>query len=326
MVNPCHVKRSKELDDNIQIKNDSKDPKVIAKLVIEGRYSFPYTPEEVFGEIRGADKIKDSITEQLSSIKNKIHRWLDIYFPEYNQVYADIESKSGLLILKEYALPKDIAELGSKNIVERWKQAKFKAVGLNRAKKLEEAAKSSIGCKNIVSSAKLEIKLLIEEYEYKLNQLEVVKEELNSLAEKIPALKEIVKIKGVGLATAISFIAEVGDIRRFKSPKQVQKYAGLALQENSSGKHKGITKISKRGRKKLRTLLFRVTISLISLNDEFSSIYRYYIERKNNPLKKKQAIIAISCKLIRVFFVILNKEVKYDANKMLQDIKRVSEA
>ena len=45
MVNPYAVKQTKELDDNSQSKNDRKDPKVIAKLVIEGRYSAPYTPD-----------------------------------------------------------------------------------------------------------------------------------------------------------------------------------------------------------------------------------------------------------------------------------------
>ena len=42
MVNPYAVKRAKELDDNNQTKNDTKDPSVIAKLVIDGRYSIPY--------------------------------------------------------------------------------------------------------------------------------------------------------------------------------------------------------------------------------------------------------------------------------------------
>ena len=45
MVNPYAVKQTKELDDNSQSKNDRKDPKVIAKLVTEGRYSAPYTPD-----------------------------------------------------------------------------------------------------------------------------------------------------------------------------------------------------------------------------------------------------------------------------------------
>ena len=42
------VKQTKELDDNSQSKNDRKDPKVIAKLVTEGRYSAPYTPDGVY--------------------------------------------------------------------------------------------------------------------------------------------------------------------------------------------------------------------------------------------------------------------------------------
>lgn len=85
IVNPYHVKQSKELDDNLQTKNDSKDPKVIAKLVIDGRYSFPYIPEGIYGELRVADKLKNDITQQIISIKNKIHRWLSIYFPEYEK-------------------------------------------------------------------------------------------------------------------------------------------------------------------------------------------------------------------------------------------------
>ena len=36
MVNPMHVKRSKELDDNLQTKNDKKDAVVIARLMKDG--------------------------------------------------------------------------------------------------------------------------------------------------------------------------------------------------------------------------------------------------------------------------------------------------
>ena len=322
IVNPHHVKKSKELDDNIQTKSDSKDPKVIAKLVIEGRFHFPYIPEGVYGELRATDRLKDGITKQIISIKNKIHRWLSIYFPEYEKIYSVVESKSGFLILKETPLPKDIVELGSEGIVKRWKQAKLRGVGSDKAKKLEEAAKKSIGCKNITSSARREIELLIEDYERNQKHLELLNEDLNKLCDEIPMIKEIAEIKGIGMATAISFVAEVGDIRRFKSAKQVQKYAGLALKENSSGKHKGLTRISKRGRKKLRTILFRAAIPLIGLNEKFSSIYNYYVGRKDNPLKKKQALTVICCKMIRIFFTILSKGIKYDETKMIQDTKR----
>ena len=44
MVNPFSVKKIKDLDDNIPKKTDAKDPKTIAKLVVDGRYSIPYMP------------------------------------------------------------------------------------------------------------------------------------------------------------------------------------------------------------------------------------------------------------------------------------------
>ena len=44
LVNPYHVKRSKELDDGHPSKSDKKDPKTIAKLVLEGRDVLPYIP------------------------------------------------------------------------------------------------------------------------------------------------------------------------------------------------------------------------------------------------------------------------------------------
>ena len=122
--------------------------------------------------------------------------------------------------------------------------------------------------------------------------------------------------------TVSGFFAEVGDITRFSSPKELQKLVGLALVENSSRKHKGQTTISRRGRKRLRYLLFEVAMSLAGKNPEFCALHHYYITRKVNPLKKMQSLMAVAVKLIRVFYVMLTKDVEYDSAKMLGDIKR----
>ncbi len=111
-------------------------------------------------------------------------------------------------------------------------------------------------------------------------------------------------------------------MRCFESPRQIQKLVGLSLRENSSGKHKGQMTISKRGRSKLRAVLFNAAIPLIAKNPEFRSLHEYYITRANNPLKKKQSVIAISCKLIRVFYAILTKGVTFDPQKMVSGIHR----
>lgn len=95
-------------------------------------------------------------------------------------------------------------------------------------------------------------------------------------------------VKGIGIITVAGFLAEVGDLGRFTSPKQIQKLAGLEPKENRSGKHKGRTSISKRGRRKLRRLLFQAVLPLIRSNEDFREVYTYYTTRKDNPLKRER--------------------------------------
>ena len=145
---------------------------------------------------------------------------------------------------------------------------------------------------------------------------------IEDLVNEIPEAKKLLEIKGIGMKTVSGFLAEVGDIRRFHNPKQLQKLAGLAIVENSSGKHKGQTTISRRGRKRLRYLLFEAAMSLAAKNSEFREIHRYYTTRAVNPLKKMQSLMAIAGKLIRVFYALLTKNVRYNPQKMLTDIVR----
>lgn len=141
---------------------------------------------------------------------------------------------------------------------------------------------------------------------------------MEELTMQIPNADKMLSVNGIGLVTVAGFISEVGDISRFKNPKQIQKYAGFELVENSSGKHKGRTTISKRGRK----IIYQVVLPLIRINQEFGSIYDYYRKRIKNPLKGRQAMIAVGCKLIRVFFVIMTKGVVFNGTKMIEDIHR----
>jgi transposase len=60
--------------------------------------------------------------------------------------------------------------------------------------------------------------------------------------------------------------------------------AGLNLKENSSGKHKGKTTISKRGRKRLRAILFQGVLPVVATNEEFKELHQYYTTRGQNRL------------------------------------------
>ena len=322
LVNPHHVKKSKELDDNSQTKNDRKDPKVIAGLVREGRYMIPYLPDGVYADLRTASNMRFQIQSELMRILNRISRWFNIYFPEYKTVYGNLDAISGMLVLKTAPLPEDILTLGVDGINKIWRDAKLRAVGKKRAQILVNAAEHSVGSKEGAIAARMEIRMLIEDYESRNARLQEIIALIEELVNKIPMTEKLLAIKGVGIKTVSGFLAEVGDISRFKSPKELQKLAGLALVENSSGKHKGETTISRRGRKRLRYLLFEVAMSLVAKNREFAELHNYYTTRKQNPLKKMQSLMVVAAKLIRVFYAMLTKGVDYDPKKMSEDIRR----
>ena len=325
LVNPLHVKRSKELDDYLPSKNDMKDPKTIAKLLIEGRYTYPYMPEGVYAELRVASNLRDQTETELTRVKNRIQRWFSIYFPEYKEVYKDIYAASSLMILKVAALPCDVIEMGEEKINQIWRDAKLRAVGKKRAQTLVEAAQRSIGYTNGLDMARFEILTLIEDYERLEKRSADLLEKMSDLIKEVPYSEKLLQIKCVGLKTVVGFIAEVGDISRFTDPKQIQKLAGQAFGGDSSGKHTGQSRISKRGRKRLRCLLFEVVLALAAKNPEFREIHKYYTTRKVNPLKKKQSLVVLSNKLIRIFYTILSKGIDYDPEKLLGDIRRPAE-
>lgn len=323
MVNPFSVKKIKELDDNSPKKTDSKDPKTIAKQVVDGRYSIPYMPEGIYAEIRDLVYSRDRIMKQHNISANRIQRWLAIHFPEYLGLYTRFDAISGLAVLERAPLPKDVIALGVNGIRKIWHDKKMRGRGVteDRVKTLVEAAHNSVGLDGGIGT-KSELYMLLEEHRLWTSQLEAVNKVLEEIILKVPYVEKLLAIKGVGSITIAGFIAEVGDIRRFDSPKQIQKYAGLELVENSSGKHKGRTRISKRGRRKLRKILYQVMVPLLAGNREFREIYDYYVIRVKKPLKRRQAMVAVSCKLIRVFYAVLIKGVDYDRFKMMSDIHR----
>lgn len=321
-VNPYHVKQSKELDDNSPSKNDRKDPKVIAGLVNTGRYFYPYIPEDEYAEARSLSNQRIQAQENLTRAKNRYARWLSIYFPEYRDVYVKLDAISGLMVLRTAPLPEDIVKLGVDGINQIWREEKLKGAGRKRAKTLVNAAEHSIGSKKAPEAARYEISNLLDEIEMYGRRVDELTKMLDEKVSEIPNAEKLLEIKGIGQKTVQGFVAEVGDIGRFDDPKQLQKLAGYAIVEESSGKHKGESHISYRGRKRLRYILYEAALTAVSRNAEFKEIYRYYQTRDKNPLKKMQALIAVACKLIRVFYAILTKGVEYDGRKMLNDIHR----
>ena len=318
LVNPMHVKKSKELDDNNPTKHDLKDALVIAKLVKDGRYSVPHLPEGIYAELRNGMNLRERLSQEITRVQGRIQNWLDRFFPEFTQVFKDWQGKAAHLTLKHFPLPQDVVGMGAEKIVEAWKKEVKRAVGLKRAEHLHQAAKKSVGLTTGTRMARQELQSLLRQYDLLMEEMELCMKEIEVILAEIPGVPKMLTIPGVGLITVAGFLAEVGDLSHYKHPRQIQKLAGLNLKENSSGKHKGQTRITKRGRPRLRALLFRCILPLVAKNEDFKALHREYTTRSVNPLKKKQSLVALCCKLIRILFALGRKNESYDSSKWRQ--------
>ena len=321
LVAPQHVKHSKEMDDNTQEKDDRKDPIVIARLVPEGRYLIPYIPKDVYAELRAAFNRRCELVEEQVRIANRMIRWFDIYFPEYRKVYGRIDAKTGIMILKRAPLPADILGIGVDGICQIWKDAKVRGYGPKKAKQLFTAAEHSVGMKG-GASVRWNLWQLLEEYELVERQLNDILQLIEGCLYQISGADKLLKVPGAGLITVAGFLSEVGDIKRFSDSKQIQKLAGLAVVENSSGKRKGLPGISKRGRSRLRWILFQLARSMVMFNPEMKAYHQYYTTRKDNPLKKLQSLIAIAARIARIFYGMLKSGTEYDPTMVMKDYNK----
>ncbi|MHC1760502.1 MAG: IS110 family transposase [Negativicutes bacterium] len=292
MVNPYHTKRAKELDDNSPTKNDKKDALTIAKLVRDGRYYETYMPQDIYAELRVLSTARISLMKRRNALQNTITAVLDEYFPEIETVFKNpLTGKASLQILKSCPLPALILKMSVDEIVDELKKAVKKTVGRKKAQQLLNAAKNSIGVRYGIASAKLKIGLMVEELELLTNQLERLEVEMKKALTATGFAAIILSVPGIGVVTAASFLGEIGDPMRFENPRQISRMAGYNLVEDSSGKNKSGTVISKRGRKNLRSILYQMAFTLVAVNEEMKELYAYLKTRPTNPLKKNKHLL-----------------------------------
>lgn len=320
-VNPYAVKQSKEIEDNSQLKDDRKDPKLVANLVKDGNYGMPYLPEKLYADMRRLSMFRDQLTEDRIRNINRLHRELKIYFPEYMDAFGKIEGAFALEVLKVTPVPAEIVKLGQEGLRNIWCEAKLRGRGYSRANAIISYAKTSVGLLDGTDAGREAVRWFAGQITKLDEQLAEVENALHKKCMEIPYAENILDINGIGENILAGVLAEMGDISRFDDVKEIQKLSGMGLVACSSGKHKGQTKISHRGRKRLRYWLFQAAKSAVSHADEFKQLHVYYTTRARNPLKKMQSLIVIACKILRVIYTILKTGTAYDPQKLLQDIK-----
>jgi transposase len=126
---------------------------------------------------------------------------------------------------------------------------------------------------------------------------------------------------GVGLLTALTVLAELGDLGRFRSPKALSNYAGIVpvLRESNDKRYQG--GITKRGPAHLRTALVEAAWVSIRRVPRYADIY----DRIKTRRGAQKAIVAVARHMLEDMFVMLKKNEDFRYASPSQDVGRRAE-
>ena len=105
---------------------------------------------------------------------------------------------------------------------------------------------------------------VLDDYRLQVNlgreRLRRLEQELARVATEsphLPTIAALLTLRGVGLLTALTIVAEAGDLRRFRSAPALMAFAGLVGSEHSSGQSRRRGGLTKTGNAKLRHVLIQ---------------------------------------------------------------------
>jgi len=134
---------------------------------------------------------------------------------------------------------------------------------------------------------------ILDTHEKEIKELDQIVKEIGKEDERVKLLQTI---DGVGPVTALAFVAEVDDPKRFEDSKDVAAYIGLTPTQYSSGETQRQGGISKKGSKHTRCLLVEAATSLLTRCQTWSKLKAWGLKLMKK-IGKKKAIIAVARKM-----------------------------
>lgn len=182
-------------------------------------------------------------------------------------------------------------------------------VALTRSAFASAVSRARLACRDDLPAADLLVLgVALRQIEQLDAEVKKIEEVVIKLGQTLKGLWRLLQVHGLNLLSAIALLAEVGDIALFDTSKQLVSYAGLATSTRQSSETTRRGGITKRGRKRLRTVCVRAVLAMVNRTD--TPLMSFYQKKKREKGAGK-AICATARKLLTIIFVLLKKELDY---------------
>lgn len=287
-------------------KTDKKDALTIAQFLLAHRSKLSKVSySQSSQDLKDLARERESLAVMIAGLKNDVRRLLQMTFPELEH-RCKLFTETMLRFLMKFPSARAIKTAKTKEIVKALihDEGRRKRVWIG-AEEIRALAKASVAPESVakewILSEKIETLLYLEEKKKRMT--EVLIEACRSM--RVDELDIMTSVDGISAITASTFLAELGDIHAFSSSKHMIAFAGLDPSIHQSGQYEGISRISKRGNRHLRRVIFLMTLCVVRSQNVFRESF---LRRKEEGLPPKKAILATAHKLLRVLFAMLSSK------------------
>jgi transposase len=323
-VQPLLVGRSRETEDYTRDKTDDKDAVLIARLVSELHCYPPERADETWAQLRQQGAYRERLIAEATACIQQLRDLLECAWPAVLSAAADpfdsITWCAALAVVLDRCDGRleRLTRLGPAWF-ETAVRREFTRWGGQRGPRrrilvaVYAALTDPAGVMAQRPGALQRAAWVLSDWRHTKARLVQVDTGMLEILDELGLTKLVSSIPGVSTLGAAAILAETGDPTRFDSPRALVKHAGLCPRENSSGTMTGQSRISGRGRPRLRLAAWRAVWGALRHNPVMTARYQYLTTRTTNPLKDGQARAAIAAALLRWIHVIVTRRVTWDA-------------
>jgi len=312
-INPLAMKKYRA-DINFRgVKNDSIDAMAIAQYAVEkwNRLKEYQRADNEYAAMKALSRQYLSYMKPHVILTQNLDHLIDQVMPGIKKEfdgYDPVTGKDRLAdFLEEFRHYDYITSLGPKKFEERfnkWAKKKGYHPRQNKPNKIYSLAKEGIPTLAYDPTSRLLVEQAVAALK-SLNQvLYKILAQIRELAEKRPEYAAVRAMSGVGDTLAPLLIAEVGDPRRYHSGDALIACVGIDVPPYESGQYKASErKITRKGSKQLRKLGYLLVKNLRKIKPtKDTAVYDYYLKKKSEGKKDKQAIVAAMNKFFRIYY------------------------
>lgn len=293
-------------------KTDKKDAVRIAFFTLEKSYSLvPYTQtEQKYDELKFLSRQYNQCISMRVKARVQLSNLLDELMPGIQNILnsrtADPDDNFLYRFIEKYESYEKIRSMSEGRFINSYIKFAAKSHARNpqsKALKIYEAAKNNLYTRSNSASTDIAMKqciLLLKQTEMSTN---AIMYQMQSIACTLPEYPIVLAMGGVGFRLAPRLIAEIGDVRRFKSGKALNAYAGNDAPPYQSGQYEANNRhISKRGSSSLRKACYEVMTSLKMHKPENDPVYLFMIKKESEGKPFNVAKMAGINKFLRIYY------------------------